>query len=230
MSEEQQKEEISQPNTVSVSVEEYNGMKAKLQGLQTFQIKLQEKETELEKLRNEINEVKSKKAPNKEEIEQQLRNEFAEKLTSTEAQAKQFQSKLKALTVTDKVMSVIGDKVLPDARKFLRMEVEKECDLEGDFDSGQIIVKDEQGNTRWSPHRPNERMSIEEYSDVLKSRYPTLFQSNARSAEPVNGGTKFQSNPAQNKTGITWEQYESLTPEQQKNVSLEDKKRLLSGR
>jgi hypothetical protein len=229
MAEEKNQEEQQDTNTISVSVEEYNGMKARLQGLQTFQIKVQEKEAELEKLRSEINEVKSKKSPSKEEIEQALRNEFAEKLTLTEKQAKELQSKLKTLTVTDKVMGAVGDKILPDARDFLKMEVEKECDLDGEFENGQIVIKDEHGNIRWSAKRPNERMSIEEYWEMKASQRPSLFKSNARGAEPVNGGTKFQINPV-HKTSITWEQYTSLTPEQQRAVSLEDKKRLLSGR
>jgi hypothetical protein len=226
MAEEKDTDTQADPNVVSVSVEEYNKMKAQLQGLQTYQIKLTEKESELERIRQEANELKNKKAPSREEIEQQLRDEFAQKLSTYEEENKQLSTKLKTITVTDKVMNVAGDRLLPDARKFLRMEVEKEADLD---ETGNIIFKDEQGNTMWSHKRPNEKMNLDEYWEIKASQLPSLFQSSSRSAEPVNGANKYQSSPSSNRS-YTWAQLERMSEEEFKSVPIEEKKRLLAGR
>jgi len=223
-------EKDTETGTISLSVEEYNKLKAQVQGVQTFQMKIQDRDRELEKLRNDLNEVKSKKAPSREEIEQEIRTELNGKLTQTEQEKAQLANRLKSLTVTDKVMSILGDKLVPDARKFIRMEIEKECDLEGDFDSGQIVVKDENGNIRWSATKPDQKMSADEYAEMLKSRYPSFIASNARSAEPVNGAHKMQGQTTSTQRKYTMADFEKMTDAELNEVPQAEKLRVLSGR
>lgn len=83
-------------------------------------------------------------------------------------------------------MGKLSDRIVPSAQRWIRQEIERECDLEGDLKSPKIIVKDDQGNVRWSAKKPNEKMDVEEYSEVLESRYPEFFKSSAKGGEQDN--------------------------------------------
>jgi hypothetical protein len=231
MSENAQTEE-TKSELVSLPVAEYNQLKSQLQGLQSYKLKLDERESELNALKSSLEEIKSKKAPSREEIEQQLRTEFSEKLTSYEQEKTDLASKLKRLTVTDKVMSAIGDSILPDAKKFIRMEIEKECDLEGDYESGKIVIKDDNGHKRWSTKTPDKEMDVEEYvSEVLRNRYQSFFKSDARSSEPQQGESRHYTSTNSNQS-FSIEKAEKMTQEQLNELALKDPlafKRALQG-
>jgi hypothetical protein len=231
MSDETQTEE-KKSELVSLPVAEYNQLKSQLQGLQSYKLKLDEKESELATLKASVDELKSKKTPSRDEIEQQLRTEFGERLTSYEQEKADLAAKLKRLTVTDKVMSLIGDSILPDAKKFIRMEIEKECDLDGDFESGKIVIKDDNGNKRWSTKTPDKEMDAEEYvSEILRNRYQSFFKSDARSSEPQQGESRHYTGNTGGQT-FSLEKAEKMSQEQLNELALKDPlafKRALQG-
>lgn len=74
----------------------------------------------------------------------------------------------KTLAVTDKVMSEIGNLFNQDAVKWIKKEVEDNCDLDED---GSIVVKDDNGDVLYKGARP---MTLKEYGDYLVERYPSL--------------------------------------------------------
>ena len=202
---------------IEISIEEYNSLKAVRSEAETLRSKLAEQQTRLTTLSAEHEELKTKKAPKdapkREDIEAEVRREFGEKLQSVEQSKAALEKRLRDLTVTDRVMSAIQDRVVPSARKWLRQEIEKECDIEGDLSSPTIVVKDEQGNIRWSSKRPDQKMNVDEYTEVLQTRYPEFFKSAARAGE---------SNANTQKTTMSHTEASALTFDDLANMSNEE--------
>ena len=181
-------------NTINISIEEYNRLKAQSSEIKTYQTKLQDNESRYAGLATEYEDFKTKKSPklpSREELEAEVRREYGEKFSQNENQLKDLQGKLKNLSVTDKVLSKLNGKVIPSALKFLRSEIERECDIEGDIYEGQVIVKDDSGNVRWSPNQADKKMDVDEYVNLLSSRYSDFFLSTAREGEKDNTAKKF---------------------------------------
>ena len=187
-------------NTISISIEEYNRLKAQTSEIKGYQAQIQETESKFAGLASEYEEFKTKKSPkspSREELETEVRKEYGEKFTQNENQVKDLQSKLKNLSVTDKVLSKLNGKVLPSALKFLRSEIERECDIEGDIYDGQVIVKDDAGNVRWSPNQADKKMDADEYVNLLSHRYSDFFLSTARAGEKDNTDKKYSTSASQ---------------------------------
>jgi hypothetical protein len=110
--------------------------------------------------------------------EQELRSQYGSEVEELKKELGQLRATNKTLQVTDKVMLDIGGLFNDDARRFIKKEVESACD----FEDGEIVVKDENGNVRY-----NERgtpMTPKEYGAWLAKEYPSL-------AKPTGvGGTK----------------------------------------
>jgi predicted RNase H-like nuclease (RuvC/YqgF family) len=182
---EKEQTEPEKKNKIEISIEEYNNLKSLSSQIDIFKKQIADKENQYASLASEYEDFKSKKVktPSKDEIEAELRKEYGDKLKSYEEQTKDLSTKIKSLTVTDKVVSQLQGKVVASAIPWLRQEIEKECDLEGDYSDGQVIVKDKNGNIRWSANQPDKKMDIDEYVGLLSSRYPDFFVSTARGGE-----------------------------------------------
>lgn len=203
---------------IEISIEEYNGLKSSSGENATLRSNLQEAQNKYASLATEHEELKSKKAPKegpkREEIEAEVRREFGEKLQAAETSSKTLEKQLRQLTVTDRVMSAIQDRVVPSAQKWLRSEIEKECDIEGDFSSPVIVVKDEAGNVKWSAKRPDQKMNVEEYTEALESRYPEFFRSGARGSESNGNTTKTPLQTSTNSATLTFNDLEGMSNEE----------------
>lgn len=81
---------------------------------------------------------------------------------------------IKTLTVTDKVMSVVGKLFNDDTHKFIKQEIERAADRD---DDGQIIFKDEDGQIIYSKKNRSQYMGMEEFGQLLSDIYPTLSKS-----------------------------------------------------
>jgi hypothetical protein len=196
-------------NTITIDVAEYNALKAQSEKLGKLESTITEKESTIAELKTAMSEAqKNTKGPKREEIEAEIRSELSERITSAEKARDELLGKLKSVTITDKVMNAIGPKIVPSAQKWIRQEIEKECDIDGDFDNGELVIKDEKGNIRWSAKTPDKKMNVEEYQEVLMTRYPEFFQSNARSAE-TNTGQRLTGVQTQSGT-MTLTQFQNL--------------------
>lgn len=182
-------EEETTKNEITLSVAEYNELKAQASRVQSLETALGEEKNKYTALNTEYETIKSKKkieGPSREEIEQELRNQYGEQLTDAQKKAQTYEAKLRRILVTDKVLNALGDKITPAGKKWLAMEIEKECDIEGDYDNGKIIVKDPEGKKRWSNKVPNAEMDASEYGEELSTRYPEFFKSSVRSGDGDN--------------------------------------------
>lgn len=201
------KEPEAKPNTISISIEEYNRLKAKDGHIQTLESQIESYKTANAQVASELEEVKKQKikTPNREEIEESIRRELGEKLTAAEQRALENEKKYKSAVVTDKVLAELQrEKMFPWANTYVKSFIEKECDLDGD----QIIIRDERGNPRYSTVKVDQKMDVTEYANLIKTRQPEFFESTTRSGVP-EGGEKAGNSSAGVK-GMTWDQIARL--------------------
>lgn len=207
------------PNMIEITIKEYNTLRADAGRMTAAESMLNEERGKYEALQSEFETFKATKkftGPSKEELEAQVRGEFADKLTELERKATEFEGLYRTTVIGDSIMGKLGDRIVPSAQKWIRQDIEKECDLEGDLKSPKIIVKDDQGNVRWSAKKPNEKMDVEEYAEVLESRYPEFFKSSAKGGEQDNrnkGNAPIQSSISFDKVGqMTDQEIRALDP------------------
>lgn len=180
-------------NEITLSISEYNALKADAERAKILGETVAQRDARIAEVQTALTEAqKQTKGPKRDEIEAEIRAELGERITKSESEREQLFNRLKSITVTDKVMTAIQPRLIPSAAKWIRQEIEKECDIDGDFENGELVVKDEKGNVRWSAKHPDKKMTVDEYQEVLVSRYPEFFQATARGGEPVTPGTKMQ--------------------------------------
>lgn len=104
-----------------------------------------------------------------------------EEKTTITYELEKLRKENKTLKVTDKVMSEIAGLFNPDALKFIRREVEEQCDLD---DDNTIVVKDEDG----SPIFKNGKyLGIKDFGEMLVERYPSLAKAQGVSGSKDSG-------------------------------------------
>jgi len=229
--------EYDEKTHTAVSIEDYNKLKAESARLKTTETKLQEQISANESLKNDFSDLEKKKQPKqgatkeeREEIEAAVRAELGGRLTEAETKTQTLEKQLRSATVTDRVMQSLGDKVVSSAQKWIRQEIEKECDIEGDFSNPTVVVKDEKGNVRWSAKKPDQKMDLSEYSEVLQSRYPEFFVSTARQGEADKGQNtgKAGASGAQVQS-VDFNRIRGMTNEELRNVPVNQLKQLIDG-
>lgn len=214
--------DVTDDDKITLSVSEYNQMKASLEKIKG----IDELKATYESQINELNEkLKSKKQPEgikREDVEKEIRSELSKEIEETQKERDQLKSHLKRVSVTDKVLGALGDSVMGGAKKWIAQEIEKECDIEGDFDNGQIIVKDENGNIRWSATKPDQKLGVDEYAGILKQRYPEFFNSTTRSAEPQQGNRVSGNTTSNNKGAVSFQDLERMSETERKTLAKEN--------
>ena len=196
--------------TVAIPVEEYNRLKSKDGQIATLESQISTFKTANASLTTELEEAKKNKGKggvSEEEVEARLRKEYGEKLTSAEQAKADFEKKYKSAVVTDKVLAELqANKMFPWASQYLKQMIEQECDLD---EAGNLIIKDQNGNPRWSAKHPDKKMDTLEYIEGFKTRQPEFFESTSKSGVP-DGTIK---TPAGNASGKapTWDEIVSMS-------------------
>lgn len=219
MADETQTENKPDSNSVTISIAEFNQLTANKAKLELAENQLREEKNKYTSLQSEHEALKLAKkstGPSKEEIEQQVRQEIAAELDEVKGKATNYEGQLRKMIITDKVMSLLAGKLTPSAEKFLRYEIEKECDIEGDFQNPTIIVKDQNGNPVWSKSSMNQKMGADEYVNVLEERYPDFFKSSTRSGE---SGNKPNNTTSPSMGGdVSWSKAEKMSTDELKKL------------
>lgn len=182
--------------TKSISIEDHN--KA-VERARNFEAKYTDLEKRLQKydgvdldrlkaIEEDYNNIRKEKASgNKDEIdkllserEQAVRQEFGSKLEASEGELKQLRQRVKELEVVDVVMNKAAETFNADCHEDVKARFAKFLDKK----DGEIVVKDREGNVRYSKVNPSKLMSPEEFIQELASEKPSW-------AKPqVSNGTK----------------------------------------
>jgi hypothetical protein len=156
-----------------------------------------------------------------EKKEKELRAQLGKELDEHKTASERMAAELKTLRVTDKVMLEIGGLFNDDARRFIKMEIERA----GDLEDGDIIFKDEKGHVIYGQN--GLPISVKEFGEKLAKDYPSL-------AKPTGiGGTKKEGEKVAHRGGLpkTFREMSALAPALHKQaydaLSLDEKKSYL---
>ena len=149
-----------------------------------------------------------------ERIKQTLRDEFAASEESLKKSNQTLEQELKQERVIGKAMTKAAGLFNQDALEFIQIKVQKDCD----YKDGQIVVKDEKGEPRYSEKNRRELMSVDEYLEELTNKHPSLAKATS------NSGTK---DPGEKRNGhystLTYEQYSRLSSAEQQKLNIDPK-------
>lgn len=102
---------------------------------------------------------------------QNLRSQFGQIQTELENKIKNLEQKNHELLVSHEIVSAIADHFQEDMHGFLKSLALQEAS----YDEGakSIVFKDEKGHIRYSKKNPSQRLSVEEWREEKKQKYPS---------------------------------------------------------
>lgn len=103
-------------------------------------------------------------------IKDELRIELADKEESFKKEKAQLLAELKSERVVAKGLQAAAALFNSDALDLIQMKIERQCD----WDNGNIIIKDDKGEPRYSEKNRREYMSMNEYLEELATKHPSL--------------------------------------------------------
>lgn len=99
----------------------------------------------------------------------------------------------------------------PAVKEWLENKLSSVCDLQ----DGKVIIKDKDGQPRYSEVNKRELMGLDEYISELAAANPALVKPSTPAGTVKPGATTHYK-----ESGITFEQYVRMSPQEQRNVKL----------
>lgn len=219
-------EQTADTNKITIDISEYNRLKASDLRVSALETDLGKEREKIGTLTSEYEALKKTKkidGPSKEDLEKEIRSAVQAQIDELSNKTTNYEARIKKMLVTDKVLNALGDKVIPDAKRYLIHDIERECELEGDLDAPRIVFKDERGNKMYSSKKADSDMDIEEYVEKLQSRAPSFFKSNTRGAEGDNGNKSTSTNKT---SFLTKEDVDTMPREELHRIAKDEPERL----
>lgn len=221
-----EKDATTDTNKITIDISEYNRLKASDMRVSVLETDLGKEREKIGTLTSDYETLKKTKkvdGPSKEDLEREIRSAVQAQIDDLASKNTSYEARIKKMLVTDKVLNALGDKVIPDAKRYLIHDIERECELEGDLDAPRIVFKDERGNKMYSSKKADSDMDIEEYVEKLQSRAPSFFKSNTRGAEGDNGNKSTSTNKT---SFLTKEDVDTMSREDLHKIAKENPERL----
>lgn len=181
----------------TVSLEEYNTLKAELsqrdERAKRFESQLADlekkhakfKDVDLDRLRADSSALaelqRQRAAANpddlktwREEQKVSLRRELQTELEGLTAENKRLSTQNRELLIVDKAMAEIGPKFNEDGHVFIKQYIRESIDRD---EAGNFVVKDNRGESRYSTKKPAEKLSLVEWAEELASKHPSIAKS-----------------------------------------------------
>lgn len=129
--------------------------------------------------------------------EAEIREEAFAEVSKYKTQLESISSKYKQVTVVSQLMNEFGAGVLDKARPDIEAEVSRYVDAN---ENGEVTIRDDRGNVRYSPTEPSRKMNAREFFAELEDRKDYCFR-----AKGINKGSimpgQTVSNTASNSAG-----------------------------
>ena len=118
------------------------------------------------------------------------------------------------LTVVDKAMERIGGRFNDDMHPFIKGYIRQQVERD---DKGELYIKGEDGEARYSPSKPANRLSLDEWAEELAQKHPsaakaTVPRGSGKGGEKINGTA-----------GVDSLRFMSMTPEQRAKLPSKDR-------
>lgn len=157
-----------------------------------------------------------------ERLKKELRDEFATREERLAADLAKTSKELKHERVVRTAISKAAELFNADSLELIQSKIETSCDWE----DGDIIVKDDRGEVRYSNKNKRERMTLEEYLGELREKYPSCAKPSGPSGTD-NGRAK---SSVANGRAISFSELSGMSPEQQrKTLTPESAAEILKG-
>lgn len=209
-----QREADSIRETLNKREEKYKATEAELMD---YEVKLKEANKRLDALRKE----KAASKPEdldawRSEENKRIREEIGKEIETEREKRTRLESELKELKVVSKVFSVASDKFNKDVEEDVKERIRKACDISED---GQVIVKDQKGNVRYSKTNVSKPMSIEEFIEEIAEQKPSWVNKTVVSGAMGSASTKGASagsvrRPAEGASKAEWKAYFEANPKE----------------
>jgi len=124
--------------------------------------------------------------------EKELREEFSQREEKLKTDLDKTSRELKAERVVKSGMIEAAKHFNQDSLELIQGIVERSCDLE----DGQIVVKNEKGEVRYSESNSRIPMSLSELMVELTKKYPSCAKPTGRQGSDTNEGQKFDKGKA----------------------------------
>jgi len=194
------------PETKTVSMEDHTKVYQQFQDADTrakrFEGQIADMESklkpfeglDLERLKahsEELDILKKEKATgSKEDIDAYVATKETEITQRFEGTITELQGKVDGLTgenrelkVVDKAMTAIGGIFNEDCHGFVKEIIRKSVHR----DAGDFIVKDDEGNVRYSKSNPAKKMDLSEYANEISELYPSMAKAKVPAGGKVPG-------------------------------------------
>lgn len=185
----------TQDNNKDAGDDIVTGLKDQLQGVRAELQAMQQRyknidPDEFHSMRDSLRRFQEDKAKggNPEELEaykEQLKNDYGSAIEERDTEIGSLRSKVKELTVTNVVMDKAAKVFTPAGQELVKLMVDRELDLDGD----SVVVKGADGKPRLSSKDPRNLMTIDEWIDEKKQKFPDIVQSQVKSGT-MTGGEK----------------------------------------
>jgi len=102
---------------------------------------------------------------------QKIRGEVQKQLDEADAERKLLRKQNHEMRVIDKAVEKIGDRFNTDTIDIVKNFISGVIDRD---EKGEFIVKDEEGNARFHPQKPAQKMTLEDWAEELATKRPSL--------------------------------------------------------
>lgn len=115
-----------------------------------------------------------------------LRAELGGELENYKGKVSELEGQLKHERVKTPGIAKAAEFFNPDALPLIQLLIERHCDLQ----DGEIVVKDDRGEVRYSPNDSRRKMSMEEYLKELVKKHPSAAKPTGQSGTDSGTGKK----------------------------------------
>lgn len=137
--------------------------------------------------------------------EAEIRKGIQSKLEEYESRVSSLSARNKELEVVDKVFAQAADKFNSDCHEDVKARIRSSCDLSED---GQIYIKGDDGKPVYSKAKPSEKMSVNEFIDLLVEQKPSWAKAKV---SPGAKAPMFKTGNATNGATIDLDAYSKMT-------------------
>lgn len=180
-----------------------------------YEVKLKEANRKLDALRKEkaVSKPEDLDAWRSEE-EKRIRSEIGGEIETEREKTKRLEAELKELRVVSNVFSAAKDKFNKDVEDDVKERIRKSCDIAED---GQVIVKDEKGNIRYSKTNVSKPMGIEEFIEEVAEQKPSWVSKTVVSGTMNNSSNRSSASavvrrPNEGASKSEWKAYFEANP------------------
>lgn len=208
-----QKEADSIRDTYNKSQEKYNRSEAERAD---FEFKLKEANKKLDALRKEKAATRPEDLDTwRAEEEKKLREEIGKEIETERQKRQTLEAQVKELKVVSFVYSIAKEKFNSDVEDDVKERIRKSCDLSED---GQLVIKDDKGNIRYSKTNVSKPMTAEEFIEEIAELKPSWVSKAVVSGSMSNGTTKGSTGsvrrPAEGSSKAEWRAYFDANPKE----------------